>query len=711
MNKKLMIWFSMMMFLVIPIYALDWSAVADPTIVSTDNHIYDDFSINDSIYWSRMAGSVTQTDKSYIIYDLDNNEGRFSECIDTSCAGKSTLWQYNKKRDLIVPEGKVSYMFKNDPDDGLLQSFIGKQINDSDEYTRGIWVSILEGGSGANDHLVVACHNTSDGTQLDSDFYEVTPTFLFPETDYLLKYTYDLDTVNALLYDIDNMSDISLIRNVSLSGCHNTPIGNISILDRMSGGDGDNVWMVDNLRYEAHDITIIDALDNMSTVVNRQRNETYQYNRWYVDDNLVQDGGDTFIVPVENGSIVHVNVSIYVYGDLTSYLTPDYLITTDNLPNIKPTLSSGDFNQSLYEKSEDITYWITVNDTYSGDVNVRFEWYVDSVLVRNNTVIGGAFPQNLSDSLSYTEFGGSDNVSIIMYGDDGELLSDPYHDSTIISPNNEPELSDGCDDVTIYHSQNLSCQYSVTDPDDTSFNYYVNDTRVNVTGSGLVYDNPDLSDYNVDIGCYIIEVNVTDNDDGWDSDSFRYCIDNSIPSVSYSLLSFYPLGEDVDVTVSVSDFENDIMNLTYIWYVEGDLISSGYHDNLSDGDIRYLSLTDTGNYSDNDDIILNISISDSIGESYTDKTSIFREQSTNFLSENYCPDDLEGVGLLFLFLIILIFFVMVDMMITLPILGILAGIGFIAIGMIFIACYPLLGILVAGFGVLYIAYNAFIRDF
>lgn len=406
------------------------------------------------------------------------------------------------------------------------------------------------------------------------------------------------------------------------------------------------------------------------------------------------------------------NISLRIYshdGEDWSAVHEDSIVTAQNS---MPILYGGAFNQSVFNNIQDVRYWMSATDPDIQDIfiNVTFEWYVDGGLVLNTTQNASGKPHNHSSEISYTLTSPGVNVSLVIYGYDGDKRSSAAEDSVII-PNIDPVLSAGCDDITIYHNVNLSCSYSVTDADHLSWSYHINDSRINLSSDGItatLTHDPVLYDYNVG-DCWYIEVNVTDSV-SWDSALFYYCIDDRTPVIDYAVASYYTLGDNLTIDVNVTDPEGDLINASYSIVVDGLLVKVADVENLSSGSV-FTMYIDPDGYEDLDTIQINVTATDGVKESYLEADSVYRDQSHNLLSENYCPDDIPGMMLLLVVFIILAFFVVIDLMITFPILGVVAGIGFIGLGLVIIGCHSLMGFITSASGVLYIAYNAFIRDF
>ena len=105
----------------------------------------------------------------------------------------------------------------------------------------------------------------------------------------------------------------------------------------------------------------------------------------------------------------------------------------------------------------------------------------------------------------------------------------------VIVQENGSTLVDVCGTITIFHNQNLSCQFNATSDFTNLTNplvWAVNDSRVNLTASNntaYVVDDPVLQEYNLP-GCWDINVSISDLEGpGSDSHIFKYCINDTSP--------------------------------------------------------------------------------------------------------------------------------------------------------------------------------------
>jgi hypothetical protein len=165
----------------------------------------------------------------------------------------------------------------------------------------------------------------------------------------------------------------------------------------------------------------------------------YDYNwsdAW--DENLTYTVNDTNATINDTGyfSFNETETGVYSFTvnvtDGFGNWKQDSFILTYLTPNTPPTLSSGEFNQSGYKEWQDMTYSIDVDDSDSPGINVTYQWYVVSVLVKTESFTGLSPTTTVNGSLSSSFYNMSHNVSLTVSAWDGENRSDNWTDNTII---------------------------------------------------------------------------------------------------------------------------------------------------------------------------------------------------------------------------------------------------------------------------------------
>lgn len=171
-------------------------------------------------------------------------------------------------------------------------------------------------------------------------------------------------------------------------------------------------------------------------------------------------------------------------------------------------------------------------------------------------------PGDLSDEIALMDF--SAGGTNIMFGNTGSV----FMDDIIVIPdlsenfileepvgNLAPVFVDICHDIQISHIQNLFCEINATDPENDTLTYYVNDSRLVMTGNNLS-DNPSISDYNMPDG-WEISVNVTDGLE-WTNFTFTYKISDAGPAITdICSLTNISHSQYLDCKVNATDPESD----------------------------------------------------------------------------------------------------------------------------------------------------------
>lgn len=282
-------------------------------------------------------------------------------------------------------------------------------------------------------------------------------------------------------------------------------------------------------------------------------------------------------------------------------------------------------------------------------------------------------------------------------------------DNMTIVASQPPYYVDTCDDVTIYHDEDLMCQVNATDPESGPIVYGINDTRVSINATGYIYDNASLSDYNLP-SCWNISYNVTDDHDITVNASFVYCINDTAPTLSdaWNMTVGWHLGElfenyDAIFDYTVYDAEKDTINVTIRWYV--DMMNVLNQTVIGANDSQPFTTTlDESYYGLNQTIHLNISLTDSIlSRSYQYEVSVYDEsEETVAISDSITA--LSGSFEIFILLLVCILLIIVAWISRYFLMHMIAGLACMFFGFFLISLSVPIGIIVIVGSIMYMIF-------
>lgn len=309
-----------------------------------------------------------------------------------------------------------------------------------------------------------------------------------------------------------------------------------------------------------------------------------------------------------------------------------------NITYNSTTITGECLNVSIYH-SQNLS--CQVNATSN---ELALSWTVNDSRI---TIVNANDTAYLVDNPNITDYNlpGCWNIVINASGNSSSDLSN----LTYCIDNHRPSFTQNCTSVHLFHNQNLSCQFNATDLDSDILYYFVNDSRVNVTGNGSIVDNASLADYNMP-GGWLINITVSDTLFNT-TQQMTYFINNTVPRFAQNCTTVHLYhNQNLSCQFNSTDNENDQIfyyindsrvNITQDGYVVDNASFSDY--NMPGGWLLNITISDTlFNTSRNMTYLIN------------DTAPTFNEHFTNFsfyndlnysISANFTDNETDAASL------------------------------------------------------------------
>lgn len=156
------------------------------------------------------------------------------------------------------------------------------------------------------------------------------------------------------------------------------------------------------------------------------------------------------------------------------------------------------------------------------------------------------------------------NISVLASESDADTTEQNW---TFTIVNSVPTFDQNLAAQNVHHHLNLTYDVNCSDSDGNSINYTVNDSMVSINESGVITDNPAITDegtYNISVTCNDT-LNTT-------TQTFLYTVINNPPVPVNVTISPSPAGSasDLNCTYAFTDNESDAeTNQFFKWFLEG----------------------------------------------------------------------------------------------------------------------------------------------
>jgi len=240
------------------------------------------------------------------------------------------------------------------------------------------------------------------------------------------------------------------------------------ILTGCKGADS-NAPSILKARFFSNRCTVEQSVKTEVTIVSRIPTTTsYQ---WFVNDVLVPDVNDVFLIPEHFNKNDLITCLISAKDTLGQESTP-FLLGPIVISNTPPCIKWADFAViDSIRKGVDLSVEAQSEDLDNDEVIIRYKWYVDNELVSNEPVLSGQL----------LETGRNVRVELVPF--DGDTVGDRFEITRPVVVQNNPPKIIGTP-TPIIEDTTVTCKINMEDQDGDKLSY-----SIQKGPSGMTIDN------------------------------------------------------------------------------------------------------------------------------------------------------------------------------------------------------------------------------